>query len=89
MSDQLRSPCAKCGGTVATLTQAGPHTKASCAACGAYCYFAPKPLSAEHTIALELFLARVDSGYFSDSHHLDFADSLRIVEQLAILITER
>ena len=38
----LRSPCTRCGCVEGIFTQQGEDTKATCRACGAYCYFAPK-----------------------------------------------
>ena len=39
---EMRQPCIRCGATEGKLTESGPHIKVSCAACGAYAYFAPK-----------------------------------------------
>jgi len=39
----LRSPCERCGCTEGVFAPSGPHTKATCKACGEYCYFSPKP----------------------------------------------
>jgi len=39
----LRTPCVRCGCAEGVFTASGPHTKATCKACGEYCYFAPKP----------------------------------------------
>ena len=79
MSTPLRTPCRKCGGTQATYSQSGPHLKASCASCGAYCYFVPKAEQEELRTAITILLRRVEDGFFAGTRHLDFADSLASV----------